>query len=91
MWYVYMIQCSDDSLYTGISTDVARRFEQHQQGKGAKYFRGRQALQLVYVEGGHDRRSASRREQAIKKLSKTAKWRLLVGKEGESMEGPTSL
>jgi putative endonuclease len=72
-----MILCSDDSLYTGITNDVARRFNQHGDKQGAKYFRGRQPKQLVYVEAGHDRSSAGKREVAIKKLPRLEKLQLL--------------
>ena len=75
-WQVYIILCSDDSLYTGITTDIARRLAQHAAGTGAKYFRGRTPKRLVYLEDGHDRRSASRREAAIKKLTPQEKRRL---------------
>lgn len=77
-WSVYMIQCSDGSLYTGISTDVERRFSQHVSGKGAKYFRGRQPIGIVYLEKGHSRQSASRREHAIKKMPPAQKRALLA-------------
>jgi putative endonuclease len=72
-WQVYIIICSDDSLYTGITTDSVRRFRQHAGGRGAKYFRGRQPLQIVYLEKGHDRSSAARREFEIKALSRDRK------------------
>lgn len=68
-WQVYIILCSDDSLYTGITTDIERRLAQHRAGRGAKYFRGRAPLRVVYLEVGHDRSSASRREAQIKRLS----------------------
>ncbi|PLY04984.1 MAG: GIY-YIG nuclease family protein [Desulfuromonas sp.] len=77
-WQVYILLCSDGSLYTGISTDVQRRFAQHASGRGAKYFRGRAPLRIVYLEPGHDRSSASRREVAIKKLTVSEKRALLV-------------
>lgn len=76
-WSVYIILCSDGSLYTGISTDVERRFRQHQTGKGAKYFRGRQPLAIAYREEGYSRISASRRENMIKKLSRMEKQSLI--------------
>jgi putative endonuclease len=76
-WSVYMILCSDGSLYTGITTDVCRRFAQHAERRGAKYFRGRQPKQMLYVESDHDRRSASQRERAIKKLTRLEKWQLI--------------
>ena len=76
-WSVYMILCSDQSLYTGISNDVPRRLQQHASQSGAKYFRGRQPQKLVYVESGHDRSSASQREAEIKKLKRIQKERLI--------------
>lgn len=76
-WQVYMILCSDRSLYTGITTDIARRFSQHTTGRGAKYFRGRTPDALVYLEGGHDRSTASQREAVIKKMSVKAKHQLI--------------
>ena len=77
-WFVYIIRASDDSLYTGITTDLERRLEQHKTGKGgAKYFRGRQARDLVYTESGHNRSSASIREAQIKKMTRQQKNLLL--------------
>ncbi len=75
-WSVYIILCTDESLYTGITTNVSRRFTQHASQKGAKYFRGRQPKQLIYVETGHDRSSASKREIAIKKFNRQEKLHL---------------
>lgn len=77
-WCVYIILCSDQSLYTGISNDVAKRYQQHVDRQGAKYFRGRNPQQLVYVENGHDRSSASKRENTIKKLSRSQKLALIA-------------
>lgn len=76
-WQVYILLCSDGSLYTGISTDVKRRVAQHAAGTGARYFRGRSPCHIVYLESGHDRSSASRRERAIKKMCLTEKRSLL--------------
>ena len=77
-WYVYIIRASDDSLYTGITTDLERRLKQHQTGKGgAKYFRGRKACDFVYTESGHNRSSASIREAQIKKMTRQQKNLLL--------------
>ncbi|MGC6481440.1 MAG: GIY-YIG nuclease family protein [Porticoccaceae bacterium] len=77
-WYVYIIRASDDSLYTGITTDLERRLKQHQTGKGgAKYFRGRKACDFVYTESGHNRSSASIREAQIKKMTRQQKSLLL--------------
>lgn len=72
-----MILCSDNSLYTGISTDVARRFRQHAAQKGAKYFRTRQPLELVFVEDGHNRSSASQREAQIKTMKRDQKLQMI--------------
>lgn len=68
-WYVYIILCSDRSLYTGITTDPERRFRQHETGSGAKYFRGRKPLEIVYQEGHHTRSSAGCRELQIKRMT----------------------
>ncbi|MAZ71173.1 MAG: endonuclease [Porticoccus sp.] len=78
-WIVYMIEASDGSLYTGITTDITRRFRAHLAGKGgARYFhRGRQPVRVVYMEGAGDRSAASKREAAIKKLPRSQKLRLV--------------
>lgn len=78
-WSVYIILCSDDSLYTGIAIDVDRRFRQHRESKGAKFFRGRRPERIVYVESGYDRSGASRREWSIKQLKRAQKLRLIFG------------
>ncbi len=80
-WFVYIIHCSDDSLYTGITTDLERRYKQHSQQQGAKYFRGRQPKELVYQESGHNRSTASKREMEIKKLSRLNKLQLIASKQ----------
>lgn len=76
-WFVYMVRCNDDSLYTGITTDVARRVNEHNGLSGnntaAKYTRVRQPVVLVYTEQAESRSKASQREVAIKRLSKKAK------------------
>jgi len=78
LWYVYVIRASDDSLYTGITTDVERRFQEHcGTEKGARYFRGRQPLEVVYRENHPDRGSALRREADIKKLTRVQKIKLI--------------
>ncbi len=75
-WFVYMIEASDNSYYTGITTDLDRRFNQHANGSGAKYFRGRKPLKIIYVEHHLDRSSASIREALIKKKSHLQKQQL---------------
>lgn len=72
-WSVYIILCSDDTLYTGITLDIERRINEHVSGLGAKYFRNRSPKELVYLETGHNRSTATKREMAIKKLSKSEK------------------
>ena len=76
-WQVYIILCTDNSLYTGITTDIERRLAQHGSARGAKYFRGRRPRRVVFLEGGHTRSTASKREAAIKKLARSGKDRLI--------------
>ena len=78
-WSIYIIEASDTSLYTGITTDIERRFEEHLQGRrGARFFSGRVPLRVVYREHGHSRSSACRREAAIKKLPRRDKLNLIA-------------
>ncbi|WFP51815.1 GIY-YIG nuclease family protein [Methylomonas sp. EFPC3] len=77
VWSVYIIECCDGSLYTGITTDVERRFRQHLTGTGAKYFRSKQPLRIVYTESEHDRVTASRREAEIKRMARVEKLAML--------------
>jgi len=78
-WFVYMIEADDGALYTGITTDVERRFGEHCDSKrGARYFRGRRPVAVVYQESGHTRSSASQREAAIKKLKRQQKQQLVA-------------
>lgn len=81
-WNVYIILCSDNSLYTGSTTDIERRFRQHATGGGAKYFRGRQPIKVVYLESGHCRSSAAAREILIKKLKRSDKLQLVMQQHG---------
>ncbi len=76
-WYVYIILCTDDSLYTGITTDLNKRWSQHCCQKGAKYFRGRNPKEFVYIENQHTRSTASKREAVIKKLKRVEKFQLI--------------
>lgn len=82
-WQVYIILCTDNSLYTGITTDMVRRFRQHAAAKGAKYFRGRCPDAVVYLESGHSRSTASKREAGIKKLLRVDKLRLIASNGNE--------
>ena len=72
-WYLYILRCGDGTLYTGITTDVEKRLEQHRTGKGAKYTRGRGPLELVYQETCLDHSQALKREAAIKRMSRQKK------------------
>lgn len=83
-WHVYIILCSDDTLYTGITTDLQRRFDQHASGRGAKYFRGRRPVRVAYTESGHTRSSASRRETEIKTLARAEKCILISSRTCDS-------
>ncbi len=78
-----MVLCSDETLYTGISTDVTRRLAEHSGARGAKYFLARDPRRLVYVESGHTRSSACRREIAIKRLCRSEKDRLIRSRMNE--------
>lgn len=91
-WIVYMIQCNDNSLYTGVTTDLQRRFNEHLTGKrGARYFNGRRPSQVVYCENGHTRSSACQREAAIKKLSREEKLRLIKKGPGSIHPGKSPI
>ncbi len=76
-WAVYIIETSDGSYYTGITTDVQRRFEQHLNGKGAKFFNTCKPLKVAYQEDGHSRSSASKREIEIKRFNHEQKKALI--------------
>lgn len=77
MYFVYLLKCKDGSLYCGITTDIARRLDEHRRGKGAKYTRAKQAGRIVYFERKKNRSTASRREAAIKRLSRPQKIALI--------------
>ncbi len=72
-WQIYIIECRDGSLYTGITIDLEKRLAAHNAGKGAKYTTSRRPVQLVYHEGAANRSEASKRENAIKKLNRNDK------------------
>ncbi len=78
-WVVYILECADGSLYTGISNDLAARVAAHEVGMGAKYTRGRGPFRLMHEEACADRSAASKRERAIKKLSRDKKLALCAG------------
>jgi putative endonuclease len=72
-WQVYILECSDGSLYTGIARDLEARISAHNNGSGAKYTRGRGPVKLLYQECATDRSAALRREALLKRLTRTAK------------------
>ena len=76
-WFVYVVRCRDGSLYTGVARDVSARVVKHNQGRGARYTRGRGPLELVYREPAPTRAAASRREAAIKRRTRAAKLELI--------------
>ena len=82
-WTVYILRCGDGTLYTGITDDLSRRLAAHRAGRGAKYTRGRGPLALVYWEEQTDRAAASRREWAIKRLTRAEKEALAASWGGE--------
>lgn len=76
-WKLYILRCRDGSLYTGITTDVEKRFAAHNTGKGAKYTRGRGPLELVYREDCGDHSAALKRELEIKAMTREEKIKLI--------------
>jgi len=77
MYFVYLLKCGDGSLYTGITTDVARRFAEHKKGTASHYTRARKAVKMVYREKHADRSSALRREAEIKSWPRSEKVKLI--------------
>lgn len=73
MVYVYMVRCKNNSLYTGWTTDLERRINEHNKGTGSKYTRANRPVELVYFEEINDKVTASKREYAIKQLPKSEK------------------
>ncbi len=77
MWAVYILKCSDNSLYTGISNNVEQRIATHNDARGAKYTRARLPVALVYCENVANRSEATKREMAIKSLTRVQKLKLI--------------
>lgn len=76
-YFVYILLCKDNSFYTGITTDLNRRFREHQSGKGGHYTRSRGVLKIVFIEEWGNRSLASKREVEIKKLCRKEKLKLM--------------
>lgn len=86
-WIVYILECKDKSLYTGITNDLTRRLDQHNKGTGAKYTKTRRPVRLGYTEV-HDTRSAAlKREAAIKSLDRTNKLALIGAPPSTKCQG----
>ena len=83
VWTVYMLECGDGTLYTGITDDLPRRLKAHSEGRGAKYTRGRGPLKLRYLETAPDKSTALKREYALKRLRKIEKMEMIHEKERE--------
>ena len=77
-WQVYIVECSDGSLYTGITNNLGKRITAHNDGRGAKYTKSRRPVKLRYSEPAADRKNASQREYAIKSLRKAEKIQLIT-------------
>lgn len=77
MWSVYILRCADGTLYTGITNNIERRLAVHNSGKGAKYTARRTPVHLVYSEPSENRSTATKREYAVKKLSRARKIKLI--------------
>lgn len=84
MYYVYILQCKDKSLYTGITTDVERRLKEHKEGTGARYTRSHGANKMLYAEPFATRSAASKREFEIKRWRRAAKIALIKSGNGKS-------
>lgn len=78
-WFVYILQCRDKSLYTGISLDVERRLREHREGRGSRYVRSKLPIKLVYVEKLPSKSAALKREALIKTFPRRDKIALLTG------------
>jgi putative endonuclease len=78
-WYLYIIQCADQTLYTGITVDLDRRLDEHNAGRGARYTRSRMPVSLVFSHPFPDRASASRAEYLIKQWPRARKLQLILG------------
>lgn len=85
-WTVYILECSDGTLYTGITDDLERRLKAHNAGRGAKYTRGRGPVTLRYREAAQDKGSALKRECELKRLRKSEKMAIIHEKGFKNRE-----
>ncbi len=90
-WFLYVVKCSDETLYTGITTDITRRLKEHNAKKGAFYTKNKTPVELVYQESMIDQSQARKREAAIKRLTRKEKLELVgVDKHLDLSDGPVS-
>lgn len=87
-YFCYIVRCADDTLYTGLTTDIERRVKQHNSGKGAKYTRMHGPVTLVYVEPQPDRPSATKRELQIKSYAKVKKLKMIAEFQDAALTDP---
>ncbi|OHA89020.1 MAG: hypothetical protein A2653_01585 [Candidatus Zambryskibacteria bacterium RIFCSPHIGHO2_01_FULL_43_25] len=85
MYFVYILKCENGSLYTGITNDVTRRFEEHKNGKGGRYTRSSKVVSILYTEEHPDKSSALKRESQIKKWTR-AKKKALISRDKELLK-----
>lgn len=83
MNYTYILECSDRSFYTGWTNDIEKRLRAHNEGKGAKYTKGRGPVKLVYIEEFETKEEAMSREYAIKQMSRKEKEKLIKWKRAD--------
>ena len=81
MHYTYILKCKDNTYYTGYTNDLEKRIKAHNEGKGAKYTKGRGPVELVYCEEYEEKGRAMRREWEIKQLSRNEKENLIMGQK----------
>ena len=89
-WIVYILECSDNSLYTGITNDMDRRLEEHRTGRGAKYTKHRRPLRVRYIEYRATKSAALKRETAIKSLDRLEKLALIATRPPAELRGTIS-
>ena len=86
MWYVYILECSDKTLYTGVTKSLTKRLNYHNRGKASKYTKGRTPVKMIYTEDHPDKTSALKREIQLKKWSKSKKLALSQGNKSKLIE-----
>ncbi|SHF06293.1 putative endonuclease [Seinonella peptonophila] len=87
-YHVYMLECADGTLYTGITNRIKERIAKHQAGKGARYTRSRLPVRLRYLERGEGKSWALKREHELRQLSRQQKWQLIAEKGGQIYANP---